>query len=229
MGQHSLPGNPPVPLQMRTSARARRITLRISSLDGTVTLTRPRGVSERAALDFARDKEAWLRGHLANQEDAVSVGLGVRLPIEGLARRVEAGQGRRVRLDGDRVLVPGPEERVAARLLGFLKTHARSRLAEASDRYSARLGRGYARLTLRDTRSRWGSCTADGGLMYSWRLILAPPEGLEYVAAHEVAHLQEMNHSAAFWALVTQLYGPYQAQRRWLHREGAALHRIRFT
>ena len=117
MGQHSLPGNPPVPLQMRTSARARRITLRISSLDGTVTLTRPRGVSERAALDFARDKEAWLRGHLANQEDAVSVGLGVRLPIEGLARRVEAGQGRRVRLDGDRVLVPGPEERVAARLL----------------------------------------------------------------------------------------------------------------
>ena len=121
MGQHSLPGNPPVPLQMRTSARARRITLRISSLDGTVTLTRPRGVSERAALDFARDKEAWLRGHLANQEDAVSVGLGVRLPIEGLARRVEAGQGRRVRLDGDRVLVPGPEERVAARLLGFLK------------------------------------------------------------------------------------------------------------
>ena len=132
-------------------------------------------------------------------------------------------------MDGDRVLVPGPEERVAARLLGFLKTHARSRLAEASDRYSARLGRGYARLTLRDTRSRWGSCTADGGLMYSWRLILAPPEVLEYVAAHEVAHLQEMNHSADFWALVTQLYGPYQAQRRWLHREGAALHRIRFT
>ncbi|WP_417524227.1 M48 family metallopeptidase [Marinovum sp.] len=229
MGQHSLPGNPPVPLQMRTSARARRITLRISSLDGTVTLTRPRGVSERAALAFAREKEAWLRDHLEKQDDGVDVGLGAVLPIEGQARQVMAGGGRRVLLEPGRVLVPGPEDRVASRLLGFLKTHARGRLAEASDRYAARLGRGYTRLTLRDTRSRWGSCTADGGLMYSWRLILAPPEVLDYVAAHEVAHLQEMNHSADFWAVVTRLYGPYQAQRRWLHREGAALHRIRFS
>lgn len=229
MGQHSLPGNPPVPLQMRTSARARRITLRISSLDGTVTLTRPRGVSERMALDFAREKEAWLRGHLAQQDDGVDVRLGAVLPIEGVARQVVAGQGRRVLLEPGRVLVPGAEDRVASRLLGFLKTHARGRLAEASDRYAARLGRGYARLTLRDTRSRWGSCTADGGLMYSWRLILAPPEVLDYVAAHEVAHLQEMNHSADFWAVVTRLYGAYEPQRRWLHREGAALHRIRFS
>jgi hypothetical protein len=85
-----------------------------------------------------------------------------------------------------------------------------------------------ARITLRDTRSRWGSCTADGALMYSWRLILAPPSVLDYVAAHEAAHLVEMNHSARFWALVERLCPDWQAERAWLRREGAALQAWRF-
>lgn len=228
MGQHFLPGTPPVPLQLRVSARARRITLRISSLDGTVTLTRPKSVPEREALAFAREKEAWLRGHLAGQAEAVTVAPGAVIPIEGQLRRIEPGQGRSVVLEGDRLCVPGDPSRCAARVAGFLKARARARLAAASDRYAAALGRPYSRLTLRDTRSRWGSCTAQGALMYSWRLILAPPEVLDYVAAHEVAHLQEMNHSAAFWAVVSDLYGPYKPARRWLRDEGAALHRIRF-
>ena len=110
----------------------------------------------------------------------------------------------------------------------LLKARARDMLATVSDDYAAALGRPYTRLTLRDTRSRWGSCTSDGGLMYSWRLIMAPPEVLHYVAAHEVAHLQEMNHSAAFWAVVEQLYGDYAAPRRWLRKEGDRLHRVTF-
>lgn len=228
MGEHVLSGSPPVPLRLRVSARARRITLRISSLDGTVTLTRPRGVPEREALAFAREKADWLRGHLAGHAEAVEVQPGALVPVEGLLRRVEAGSGRKVVLQDDRLCVPGDAARCGARVAGFLKARARERLAESSDRYAAALGRGYTKLTLRDTRSRWGSCTAQGGLMYSWRLILAPPEVLDYVAAHEVAHLQEMNHSAAFWAVVTDLYGDYKTPRRWLRDEGAALHRIRF-
>ena len=106
---------------------------------------------------------------------------------------------------------------------------ARDRLVAASDGYAAALGRPYARITLRDTRSRWGSCTSDGGLMYSWRLILAPPEILDYVAAHEVAHLKEMNHSSAFWAVATQLYGPSDEARHWLRNAGSELHRYRFA
>ena len=127
------------------------------------------------------------------------VGPGARLPVEGVMHEVRPGSGRQVRQSDGVLLVPGPEDRMAARLKGWLRTRARDRLAEASDRYSARLGRGYSRLTLRDTRSRWGSCTHDGGLMYSWRLILGHPEVLDYVAAHEVAHLRHMDHSAAFW------------------------------
>lgn len=228
MGEHVLSGSPPVPLRLRVSARARRITLRISALDGTVTLTRPRGVPEREALAFAREKESWLRGHLAGHAETVEVRPGALVPVEGVLRRVEAGAGRQVVLRDDRLSVPGDPARCGGRVAGFLKARARERLADSSDRYAAALGRGYSKLTLRDTRSRWGSCTAQGGLMYSWRLILAPPEVLDYVAAHEVAHLQEMNHSAAFWAVVTDLYGAYQAPRRWLRDEGAALHRIRF-
>ena len=110
----------------------------------------------------------------------------------------------------------------------FLKHLARDRLTAASDRYATQIGCRYTRVTLRDTRSRWGSCTADGGLMYSWRLIMAPPEVLDYVAAHEVAHLAEMNHSPAFWAVVARLMPGYAARRRWLKQHGQSLHAHRF-
>jgi predicted metal-dependent hydrolase len=223
-----LPGEPPIPLRLRRSARARRISLRISQLDGRVTLTLPPRVPEREALDFAREKETWIRRHLAARDADVTVAPGALLPIEGQEHEVTLGASRRVAIGDGRVEVPGPADRMARRLGRHLKLLARDRLAAASDRHAERLGKGYASITLRDTRSRWGSCTVDGRLMYSWRLVLAPPEVLDYVAAHEVAHLEHMNHSPAFWAEVEALYGDYRAARSWLRSQGAALHRYRF-
>ena len=223
-----LPGNPPIPLLLRRSARAKRISLRISQLDGRVTLTMPKRLAEGEALAFARSKEGWIRGHLEARGADVAVGYGVELPLEGQMRTVVPGQGRGVRVDGPRLLVPGPAERVPARLAAYLKQIARDRLAESCDTFATRLGKGYDRLTLRDTRSRWGSCTSDGGLMFSWRLILTPPEVLDYVAAHEVAHLAQMNHSPAFWGEVRRIYGAYDAPRRWLRTHGGDLHRYKF-
>ncbi|OZB16450.1 MAG: zinc metalloprotease [Rhodobacterales bacterium 34-62-10] len=228
MGQHFLPGNPPVEITLRKTAQARRISLRISRLDGRVTLTCPLRVSDREALAFAQEKADWLRHHLTVQPAVAGVGIGHAVPFEGRMLRIASGPGRLVRPEAEVLWVPGDPARVAARLAGFMKQAARDRLAAASDHYAARLGRGYARLSLRDTRSRWGSCTADGWLMYSWRLVMAPPEVLSYVAAHEVAHLAEMNHSDAFWAVVTRLYGDYRAPRRWLRDKGGDLHRYRF-
>jgi predicted metal-dependent hydrolase len=189
----------------------------------------PRGAAEADALAFARQKEEWLRGHLGRRPDEIVVAHGARLPVEGVPLTVAPGRGRAIRIEGERLLVPGPEGRAGAALAGWLKARARDRLAAASDRHAAALGRPYARLTLRDTRSRWGSCSAAGGLNYSWRLILAPAEVLDYVAAHEVAHLAEMNHSPAFWAVVERLYGDWRPARHWLHENGPALHRFRFT
>jgi len=226
MGEHALPGRPPVPLTLRKSARARRISLRISQLDGRVTLTYPNGVPEAEALNFARSKEDWIRQHLAGQPEREDVRVGGLIPVEGIKRRIVQATGRRVQLGADTVAVPAGAE--GRRLARFLKELARDRLSGACDDYAAILGRSYTTLSLRDTRSRWGSCSSHGGLMFSWRLILAPPEVLHYVAAHEVAHLAEMNHSPAFWAQVERIFGPYDTPRRWLRDNGAVLHRFRF-
>ena len=226
MAEHRLPGTPPVPLMLRRSARARRISLRVSALDGRVTLTLPRGVDEAEALAFAEDRAAWIRGHLAQRPDTVRPEIGATIPVEGVARRIVAAPERRVLLSAAELAVPG--DAVARRLRAWLTDLARERLTAAADRHAAALGRRYGRITLRDTRSRWGSCSAQGALMFSWRLVLAPPQILEYVAAHEVAHLAEMNHSAAFWAHVNRLYGPHAAPRRWLRGHGAELHRYQF-
>ncbi len=228
MGIIELEGNPPISVILRRSARARRISLRMSGIDGRVTLTLPRFVSEREGLSFLREKEAWLRDHMDRRAAPVAVGVGAILPVEGVPRRIEAAPGRILVLGPERLGVPGPEGRVAARLKAHLKTLARDRLAAASDCYATALGKPYARITLRDTRSRWGSCSSTGSLSYSWRLILAPPEILDYVAAHEVAHLAHMNHSERFWRQVSDLYGDWRGPRRWLRENSAELHRYRF-
>ncbi|MCR9147609.1 MAG: M48 family metallopeptidase [Rhodobacteraceae bacterium] len=229
MGAYVLPGNPPVNLHLRRSGRARRISLRVSGVDGKVTLTLPHGVNEREALAFARTKADWLRAQLGRQPESVEVVPGTAVPLGGRMIRVEAGgKGRRVQLADDALWVPGDAAEAGARVRAWLKATARDRLADASDRYAAALGRAYSRITLRDTRSRWGSCTHDGGLMYSWRLVMAPVDVLDYVAAHEVAHLAEMNHGPAFWATVDRLMPGYKAPRRWLRENGAHLHRYRF-
>ncbi|MEP2640703.1 SprT family zinc-dependent metalloprotease [Roseobacter sp.] len=228
MTELTLAGDPPIPLILRRSARARRISLRISQLDGRVTLTVPKGVPDRDAVGFAHEKEPWIRKHLLARGVDVTVGLGAELPLGGQMHRVVAGVGRSVRIEPGRIAVPGGSEHAGRRLVGHLKQVARTQLAAASDHYAGQLGRSYQAITLRDTRSRWGSCTSDGRLMYSWRLILAPPQVLDYVAAHEVAHLVEMNHSAAFWAIVERIHGDYTAPRRWLRTHGSDLHRYRF-
>jgi len=226
MARHHLPGSPPVPLLLRRSARARRISLRISQLDGRVTLTLPRGVPEAEALAFAREKEGWIRGHLETRPERLVPRAGGVIPVEGVPRRIVPARSARVVLGADTIAVPGTG--MGRRLQSWLRELARDRLVAAADGYAAALGRRYARITLRDTRSRWGSCSAQGALMFSWRLILAPPEVLRYVAAHEVAHLAEMNHSPAFWAQVDRIHGPCEAPRRWLRENGCELHRYRF-
>ena len=224
-----LPGPPPIDITLRRSPRARRFSLRVSRLDGQVTLSLPLRASEAEALRFAQSQEDWIRRALRDVPRISLLQPGSILPVEGIDRVIAPATGRSVRLEDDSLLVPGHPDQLGARVAAFLKVRARDRLAAASDRYAAALGRGYSSLTLRDTRSRWGSCTAQGGLMYNWRLIMAPPPVLDYVAAHEVAHLAEMNHSPAFWAVVARLYPGYQTPRRWLKTRGNALHGFRFA
>ena len=226
MGRGLEIGNPPIPVEMRRSARARRLSLRVSRLDGKVTLTLPPRAPERQAMAFLAEREAWLRGHLSEIAAPVRAVPGAVIPVEGREVLLAEAPARRPVRDGDRLLVPRGAG--SAAVAGYLKALARDRLAAASDRHAEALGVGYTRLTLRDTRSRWGSCTSAGGLMYSWRLVMAPPEVLDYVAAHEVAHLIEMNHGPRFWALVDRRVPDWKRHRLWLRDCGDRLHAVRF-
>ncbi len=228
MGEIVLEGDPPITVRLRENRRARRLSLRVSHLDGRVTLSMPPGLHRAEALAFLREKEGWIRGHLARRHSPVVPRPGARVHFEGVPVPVVAGAGRSVRLEEGRLVVPGRAEAAPRRLGAFMRVVARERLAAACDRHAGRIGRSYGRITLRDTRSRWGSCTAQGRLMFSWRLVMAPPEVLDYVAAHEVAHLVELNHSPAYWAVVEGLVPDYREHRRWLRQNGAVLHRYRF-
>lgn len=228
MTRHVIPGEPPVEITLRRSARARRFSLRVSRLDGRVTLSMPVRAREAEALSFARDRAGWLRSALRDVTPREGLRFGAAIPFEGHLLELRPAPVRAVRIEGAAMLAPSDPDRLAPRVASFLKLAARQRLQAASERHAAALGRSFSRITLRDTRSRWGSCTADGGLMFSWRLVMAPVQVLDYVAAHEVAHLVEMNHSTAFWDVVHGLMPDYQRPRRWLKRNGGALHRLDF-
>lgn len=217
-----------VEITLKRSARARRFSLRVSRLDGRVTLSMPVRAREAEAMAFARAQEEWIRATLAAMPVVAGVGIGAVVPVEGRLLRLVSGPGRGVRIEGETLVVAGDPAVAGVRAGAFLKALARERLVAASDRYAAQIGRKVSRVTLRDTRSRWGSCAHDGALMYSWRLVMAPASVLDYVAAHEVAHMVEMNHSDRFWAVVERLYPRWQVQRKWLHTEGQALHAFRF-
>ncbi len=229
MEHHDLRGAPPVRVHLRHSARARRMSLRVSRLDGRVTLTLPRGMPLRAAIAFAEERATWIRGHLAEIGAPEIVGWGSVLPVEGRPCTVIAGPRSALRPEAGAIEVSARAASVPGTVAGLVKALARERLTAASDAHAARLGRPYGRITLRDTRSRWGSCTEAGALMYSWRLAMAPPDVLDYVAAHEVAHLAVMDHSARYWAVVRGLCPDYEAHRRWLREHGPELHRPRFS
>jgi predicted metal-dependent hydrolase len=216
-------------IELRASKRARRLSLRVSRLDGRVTLTAPHGANKDEAITFATERLDWIRGHLAQTAPSQVPGIGTTLPFRGQPVTLTRGQARVVQIaDGQMLLPPQSPERDAIRAEAFLKEAARAALLAASDHYAAKVGRPYGRITLRDTRSRWGSCSSRGNLSYSWRLIMAPPDVLDYVAAHEVSHLVHMDHSRAFWAQVEAICPAYRTPRKWLKDHGTDLHRFRF-
>lgn len=225
-----LPGSPPVEVHLKRSARARRFSLRVSRLDGKVTLSMPLRAREGEALAFLQGNEAWVRQTLSAMPASAlqALGPGSVIPVEGRELVLTPAAGRGVRVEGGQLMVPGNTATMGPRIAAWLKVLARDRLAAASTRYAGLVGRSYATLAIRDTRSRWGSCSPDGRLMYSWRLIMAPPPVLDYVAAHEVAHLVELNHSPAYWAVVTRICPDWKDHRAWLRSHGSTLHQVRF-
>jgi predicted metal-dependent hydrolase len=220
-------GGRALPLDIRVSPRSRRLTLRLDGLADRVVVVVPPGVPRRDVLAFTREKEAWLAARLDALPPRIPFAAGSVIPLLGEPHLIRhAAEARRGVWAEDGVLhVSGRPEHLARRLRDHLIKRAKAEIAPRAHAHAETLGRRVARLSLRDPRSRWGSCSAEGALSFSWRLVLAPGAVLDYVVAHEAAHLAELNHSRRFWAVVDRLAGDTAAARSWLKEHGTRLHR----
>ena len=212
---------------------AKRITLRVSNASGEVVLTIPERTSIDIAQRFADSHGGWIATRLAKVPTRVLFEPGALVPLRGVPHRIVHWSAVRgvthatTASDGSPILaVSGESSHVARRVQDFLEAEARRDFAASVKRHTQTLGIPAKRITVRDTKSRWGSCSANGALNFSWRLIMAPPFVLDYLAAHEVAHLRELNHSHRFWKLTHQLCPRTDEAEAWLKTYGSALHRI---
>lgn len=216
-----------VPLRIRRDSRAKRLVLRIdAAIDGAV-VTVPKDLSDAAATAFVESRADWVLDHLDRLPVRVPFADGARVPVLGREHRIRHLPGARggAWLEDGEIRVSGRAEHLPRRVADRLKTEARREISDRAAEKCARLGLDHGRITLRDTRSRWGSCAANGDLSFCWRLILAPEAALDYVVAHEVAHLRHRGHGPDFHALVATLTPGFEAGRRWLRDNGFLLRR----
>ncbi len=218
----------PVPVQWRRSARARRLTLRIDPRGGGVVVTLPPRAARSAGVALLRDHAAWVAEKLAQLPGTLELADGAEVLLGGAPHRVRHVPGARggAWLEAGEIRVAGEAGFVPRRVHDLLRAEARRRLGALAAECAEAAGLLPRRVVVKDTRTRWGSCSADGTLMFCWRLVMAPPHVQQYVVAHEVAHLRHMNHGAEFWALVGRLTPHRAAASRWLATEGAGLHRV---
>jgi len=209
---------------VRRNPRARRISLSIRG--GEVRLTLPPGASEATGLAFLKSRGDWVAGRLRDAPDPVPFEPGETVPFRGRPRQIRLDRSLRdpLRLEDDRILLASPAG--CSRLVeAWLRHEARRAFEEAVARHAASLGVEPRGIAIRDQKTRWGSASAAGRLNFSWRAVMAPPFVLDYLAAHEVAHLREMNHSPRFWSLCRRLCPETDTAERWLKTEGPGLHR----
>lgn len=219
-------------VRVRRHRRARRYTLRIQAATREVVLTLPPRGNVKEGRSFAEKHGAWIAARFGRLPEAVPFAHGTVLPLRGVNHRIvhrrnargtvwteEDANGRPI------ICVAGAPEHVARRITDFLKREIRRDIEAACRRYAAKIDAKIKRITIRDQVSRWGSCSTTGMLSFSWRLIFAPPYVVDYLAAHEVAHLAEMNHSPRFWRLVERLYPNVTRAKIWLDAHGMDLHR----
>lgn len=216
-----------VAVTVRRSPLARRISLRVDGVRGVV-LVLPSRAALADAHRFVLAQHDWLAARLGVLPTAQRLTPGVVVPLWGtdhpIRHRPDARRG--VWLEDGEIHVSGQEDHVSRRVGDFLRAEGRRVLVAKVHDLAARIGRKPARVTLKDTVSRWGSCSSQGVIALSWRLVMAPPAVADYVAGHEVAHLAELNHSPAFWAIVRSLGVDHHGGRAWLKAHGAALHRF---
>jgi predicted metal-dependent hydrolase len=227
-------GNQTIPLDVRPHPRARRLVMRLDPVRRAVKISVPKRTRTQRVLQFIEDHYQWLSDKIEAMPKEVVVQNGADIPFLGKTHRLQASAKLRGLVetgycddhDMPCLIVPGDPASMKRRVRDFLRGEARRRLETYVEAHTDTLGLGYKCIQLKDTRSRWGSCTSNGTLSFSWRIVMAPEHVIHYLSAHEVAHLVEMNHSPAFWSVVERLDPTWKKSRHWLRQHGASLHAV---
>ncbi|MBX7146294.1 MAG: M48 family metallopeptidase [Alphaproteobacteria bacterium] len=217
-----------IPVVFLQNKRARRMILRFDHNTSRIVVVLPSRVSHDEGRRFALQNKGWIKNQLALLPDPIPFADGHWIPYLGIEHRIHhhPEKPRKVWKDGHEIHVGGPKEFIARRIEEWLKQEARREIEQRVYEKAAVIGRRIYGLTLRDPKSRWGSCSAYGRLSFSWRLVLAPLPVLDYVVAHEVAHLRQMNHGPKFWKLAAELTHDLEWAKAWLQKYGPVLHRF---
>jgi predicted metal-dependent hydrolase len=220
-----------VAVKLVVNPRARRVSVRIDPTRREAIATAPSKSQLKRAERFAAERASWIAHELARLPQGVLLQPGARVPLRGVLHELRCEHGRSgPRIESGtppRLIAPAPDPALfESRFLRFLKDQARADLSQRVAAHAQTLGVKPLRIQVKELRSRWGSCSVDGVLSFSWRIVLAPPHVLDYLAAHEVAHLKEMNHSRRFWAQVRRCQPEFESSRAWLHRHGCGLHAV---
>jgi predicted metal-dependent hydrolase len=213
-------------VSIRVNPRARRLLLRVDAASRRVELVLPRGVAAEHGIKFLAAQRGWIAARLDALPAPVPFAEGAIVPVFGVPheiRREADPAAPPVAILGGEIRVRGDPAHLARRVKDHLVRLARHELTRRARLCAARIDRELARVGVRDTKSRWGSCSAKGALSFSWRLVLMPEAVIDYVVAHEVAHLAEMNHGPRFWRLVRTLVPDTAMPRAWLRRHRGEL------
>jgi predicted metal-dependent hydrolase len=217
-----------LPVRWRASTRAQRVSMRICPREGAVVITLPPRSGRRAGMALLRHHGAWAMERIAALAPPVEFAPGAEILLGGVPHRIRHEPALRggAFLEGTDIVVTGAAAHLKRRVSDFLRAEAMRRIAVRVAPHAEALGVTPRAIRLKDTRSRWGSCAPNGILAFSWRLVMAPDWVMDYVVAHEVAHLRELNHSTRFWAHVDRLVPDRDAAVEWLRVEGPALLRV---
>lgn len=223
-----------LPLTITEHAQAKRLTLRLDTRRRGIKVTIPPGVPAREVNSFLNRHTDWLEERIAKMPYQPKVRIGSRIPIRGVPHKIVHEPDKRgackIRRgdNGPELVVHGDRQHLGRRVADFLKAQAKKDIEQLVTKHSTRCRKRAKSIRYKDTVSRWGSCSADGNLSFSWRIMMAPPLVIDYLVAHEVAHLVELNHGPQFWRLCERLCPRTEEAKDWLHRNGGKLQAIEF-
>ena len=226
------PGDPPLKIFLRRASNGKKVRLKIlPHCGGKIELVLPQFYPANSAIKFAKSKEDWLRNSLKNIPPVCKPDFGMQFPVEGKLLNIVSAYGNDIFRTNAELRVPVSSETVAEQILRWGMQLASERAAAAAAKFSTQLygAMPVKKLSIKDPISRWGSCSSKGNLMFSWRLVMAPFDVMEYVVAHEVAHLKELNHSRKFWNTLEEIFPNHIAPHNWLKLNGKKLHNYDFT